>query len=477
MLMRQTILYLPAQMIGPLAQMVAAVVWTYWLAPDALGAYVLVWAIQEFAGLAALAWWSAFVLRYTKTLTDRARLDGMEWAVQIAAALFQAAFAALAVRFFLDIEPTLHFIAAAIAFTLTRNIGSHFADRARAHFEITAFSVIQIVGSGVGLVFGLLAVNYIGPTPEALLWAYTVAQVLALGLALPLMRLKPVPPRLDAKLLAQAWRYGAPLVVASLLVWVGSQAIRFIVQLEFDVAAVGYVTVGWWLGLRLTSFAAMLVTGASFTIAVQKIHELGARGALPQFATNSALLLAILVPSVAGVIVLNESLVETLVASAYVPVTVDILPMAVAAGAIRAFKNHGSDQVFLLFERTTLNIWSTVLEASAIIVCCWIGLHFGGIQGAVAGCLVAAIIGELFSFIVANRLFGFYLRLADIAKIAIATAAMTSVLVFLPLAHSLSGMLVEVAAGVFVYGVTMAAMFPDGARAAFDKVRSRLARA
>ena len=40
MLLRQTILYLPAQIIGPLAQMAATIVWTYWLQPEALGAYV-----------------------------------------------------------------------------------------------------------------------------------------------------------------------------------------------------------------------------------------------------------------------------------------------------------------------------------------------------------------------------------------------------------------------------------------------------
>lgn len=479
MLLRQTILYLPAQIIGPLAQMIATIVWTYWLEPEALGAYALVWAIQELAGLAILAWWSSYMLRYASghgEEGDRARLDGMEWAVQIIAAVAQTVFATAAVWFILDIEPTIHFAAAAVAFTLTRNIASHFADRARAHFEITAYSIIQITGSLFGFLIGLAAVAWIAPTPEALLWSYAAAQAAGLALAAPLMRLELRRPRFDPAILAAAWRYGAPLFVASVLVWVGSHAIRFIVQHDLGVEAVGFVIVGWWLGLRLTTFASMLVTGASFTIAVERIREVGPKAALPQFATNSALLLAILAPSLAGVIVLNTSLVEVLVAAQYAPMTMQILPLAVAAGAIRAFKNHGSDQCFLLFERTTLNIWSTVVEASATVICCIVGLHMNGMVGAAAGCLVAAVIAEIFSFVVANRLFGYYLRILDITRIAIATAAMIGVLELLPLAHSLTGLLIEVAIGAVSYGAALALMFPEGVRAFAGKLQARLAR-
>jgi O-antigen/teichoic acid export membrane protein len=205
----------------------------------------------------------------------------MEWAVQSLAALAQTLFAVAAVWTVLDIQPTLEFTLAAVAFTLTRNIASHFADRARAHFEITAYSIIQITGSLFGFLIGLAAVAYIAPTPQALLWSYAAAQAAGLLLALPLMRVGIRLPRFDRVILAAAWRYGAPLFIASVLVWVGSHSIRFIVQADLGVEAVGYVTVGWWLGLRLTAFASMLVTGASFSIAVEKIRQVGPHAASP----------------------------------------------------------------------------------------------------------------------------------------------------------------------------------------------------
>ncbi|MCC6919904.1 MAG: polysaccharide biosynthesis C-terminal domain-containing protein [Alphaproteobacteria bacterium] len=471
MLLRQTLLFLPAQIFGPLSQMIAAIVWTYWLSPEDLGTYAIVWSIQELAGLAALYWWSSFVLRYATALAgERARLDASDFAVQSAAALVQSALALGALALVLGRAPGWNLAAATLAFTLTRNVTSHFADRARARFETIPYTLLQAVGSLLGLAIGLAAVATLAPTAEALLWSYTLAQLAGLAVALPLMRLAWARPHLDAAHLRAAWRYGAPLLVASVLAWVGSHAIRFVVEAEAGMEAVGYLTVGWWLGLRLTMFASLLVTGAAFSVAVERIREVGHRAALPQFATNGALLLGILVPSVAGVWLLGRSLATGLVAAAYVPATIEILPWAVAAGAIRAFKNHGTDQCFLLFERTTLNIWSTAFEAVATVLCCWIGLRLGGITGAAAGCAVAAVLCTALSFTVANRLFGYHLRLGDLARIAAATTAMALILAVLPAPQGLTGLLAEIAVGALTYGLAIAALFPAPARLLLGKL-------
>jgi len=477
MLLRQTLLFLPAQIFGPLSQMVAAIVWTYWLGPEELGTYAIVWSIQELVGLAALYWWSSFVLRYATTLAgERARLDASDLAVQVAAALVQSALALGALALVLGHAPSGNLAAATLAFTLTRNATSHFADRARARFETIPYTLLQAVGSLLGLVLGLAAVAHVAPTAEALLWSYTLAQLVGLAVALPLMRLTWARPQLHAAHLRAAWRYGAPLLVASVFAWVGSHAIRFVVEAGAGMEAVGYLTVGWWLGLRLTMFASLLVTGASFSVAVERIREVGHRAALPQFATNGALLLGILAPSVAGVWLLGRSLAANLVAAEYVTATIEILPWAVAAGAIRAFKNHGTDQCFLLFERTTINIWSTAFEAIATVVCCWIGLRLGGIHGAAAGCAVAAVLCTALSFAVANRLFGYHLRLGDLARIAAATLVMSVVLVALPAPQALAGLLAEIAVGALAYGVVVAALFPAPARLLLGKAGLSAAR-
>lgn len=433
--------------------------------------------MQDFA---ALYWWSSYVLRYTTSLDDRTNLgigdlDATDLAVQLAAALVQALLALGALWLVLGMAPQGHLTAATLAFTLTRNLSSHCADRARSRFQAVPYTLLQSVGAVLGLILGVAGVATVAATPEVLLWAYTAAQLIGLAVALPLMRLSWARPQLHRALLQGAWRYGAPLLLASVFAWVGSHAIRFIVEADLDIAAVGYLTVGWWLGLRVTMVVSMLVTGASFSVAVERIREVGHRAALPQLATNGALLLAILVPSVAGVAMLTEGIATVLVAAPYVPATIAILPLAVAAGAVRAFKNHGSDQCFLLFERTTINIWSTAFEAVATIVCCWIGLRLGGIEGAVQGCLAAALLSTGASFAIANRLFGYRLRWADLARIALATAAMAALLTLLPAATTLPALALSVVAGAMLYGLILAALYPQAAQFILSKRARRSA--
>jgi O-antigen/teichoic acid export membrane protein len=367
-------------------------------------------------------------------------------------------------------------VLATIAFTLTRNLGTHFALRAQSRFETLAFTLLQATGPTVGLAFGLIALSSIAATPVVLLWSYTAAQLLGLAVALPLMRFQLRTPQIDWRTFEKAWAYGAPLLLAAVLAWISIQGIRFIVEYEQGQAAVGLVTVGWWLGLRLTAFSALLVTGASFNVAVERMRETDGEGALAQFAANGALLLAVLVPSVVGAFLLNTDIVNALVAEPYREITIAILPMAILAGALHAFHDHGADQPFLLFARTNLMALSTGLEAVLTVLMCWAGLRIAGVYGAVAGCTIAAAIATVFSFALARMLFGYYLRWADIGRIAIATAVMAIAQSLMPDASSWSRLVIEIGASAAVYFVVMAFLYPALSRQALDALRARLSR-
>jgi O-antigen/teichoic acid export membrane protein len=478
-LFRQTVLYLPAQVVGPFSQMAAAFIWTHWMTPEALGAYAIIIAVQELTYLLVLSWWSSYVQRFVTThdgADESLRLDQMEASIQLFAGLAQTVIvvAALAVAF--DYMISSELVIATIAFTLTRNLTTHFAWRARARFETIAFTLLQAMGPTLGLGFGLVAVSMIAATPAMLLWSYAAAQVLGLVISLPLMRFDIRAPQIDWRLFERAWAYGAPLLVAAVLAWVSVQGIRFIVEYEQGAAAVGLVTVGWWLGLRLTAFSALLVTGASFNVVVERVRETGDESALPQFATNGALLLAILAPSVIGAFLLNKEIVLALVAAPYREITTAILPLSILAGALHAFRDHGTDQPFLVFARTKLAALSTGLEAVLTVVMCWAGLRLDGVYGAVAGCAVAAAIAMVFSFALARTLFGYYLRWADVARVAIATAVMALAQSVMPEASSLTRLVIEIGACAAVYFAAIGVLYPALSRQVADTLRARLVR-
>ena len=64
MLLRQTILYLPAQIVGPLAQFLSVILWTYFLSPQEMGTFALITAAQELAYTAIVFWFTLYTVRY-----------------------------------------------------------------------------------------------------------------------------------------------------------------------------------------------------------------------------------------------------------------------------------------------------------------------------------------------------------------------------------------------------------------------------
>src|SRR5665213_2619396 len=97
-LIRHTLLYLPAQLIGPVAQFAAAVVWTHWMSPDVYGVLTFMFAAQELAFVMSLSWWSQYTLRYFGALRSEQTKPyrETEGPVLAATAFVQAALASAA---------------------------------------------------------------------------------------------------------------------------------------------------------------------------------------------------------------------------------------------------------------------------------------------------------------------------------------------------------------------------------------------
>jgi O-antigen/teichoic acid export membrane protein len=462
MLIARTLRTMPGQVAGPLAQMAAAVAFTHWLSPDELGVYALAWAAQELAYFGVLSWWSAYVQRFAQSHADgaaRTRLNAAETAVHLIAAVLQTAIACIAIMVVFDQMPDPAFMAALAAFTVTRNMGMHFGGRARAEGSDLAFSIIQIVGPLGGLTLGILAVATISPTAEMLLLAYSAAQVLSLMLGLPFMRFAPARPRIEPAMLKASWVYGAPLILAGLLEWGASQGVRVIVQLDMGPVEVGLMTTAWWLGLRISAFVSLLVTGATFYAAIARLESQGQKAAQDQLADNGALMLGLLAPATVGATLLAVPFAELLVAEPYQAITASLLPLALLAGSMKAYREHGPEQAFLVFRRTTASIWTALTEMALTVIGCAIGLTFGGLYGAILGCALASTASAAFSYVLAARLVGYFVRLADIASFAFATAAMACVVVALPQPHDVAGLALSVIAGAAAYGVVCLAFW------------------
>ena len=309
MLLRNTLLYLPAQIVGPLAQLIAMIVWTHVVDEPTLGVITLITATHELLQIAFLAWWSQYALRFLGRYEDEgdlARFYRTENAVLLGSIVIQSAIVVAILFIVIAPDADARLVAATVAYVITRTLNLYLADRARVRHQISVYSVQIIVGPTAGFVIGLFLIKLINPSAEWPLIGYAIAQLAAALIVLPKIGCGRGLWPLDREIINHAARYGIPLIIGGALGWVGLNASRFVVNDMLGVAAAGLFAVGYGLGQRAATFAAMLVTAAAYPIAVKSMERYGAKIAMRQLADNSALLIAILAP-IDGSVLIEQS--------------------------------------------------------------------------------------------------------------------------------------------------------------------------
>jgi len=488
-LLRHTLAYLPAQLVGPLAQFAAALVLTHALGAADYGVTLLVFALQELAFLVCLSWWSTFVLRYGTSLgagdgpASRSS-DGPALALartESALLLATAGAQALGVVLVLALStPGLGWavLAAAAAYTVSRSLLSFLAERARREAAIGAYSWVQIAAplGGLGLTFGLMASS--GASPAGVLWAFALAQaVVGAGVARHLGLLL-APAWQAPALLRAALAFGGPVVLANALSWLAGNSIRFVVQQGAGAVALGWLSVAWGLATRLAGVAGMLVAAAAYPLAVRAMQAGDAVGAKRQLAANAVLVLAVLAPTGAGGAVLAGLFVHTVVAPEYQAMTVQLLPWALAGAVVRNARLHGWDQLYLLCEATRAMLWMDLLEAVVMTAAAALGLWWQGVLGAVVATTVAAVLVAAADGWVLRRLFGLQVHWGASARVLLAAGLMAAGLqaglaLGLWATPGPRALAWAVATGLLLYALALAALFPGQGRWLWQQVRTR----
>ena len=461
MLLRNTLLYLPAQIVGPLAQLVAMIVWTHVVDEPTLGVITLVTATHELLQIAFLAWWSQYALRFLGRYQDdhdAARFYRTENAVILGSIIIQSGLVVAILFLVIAPEANAALVVATVAYVITRTLNLYIGERARVRHQIAIYSIQVTVGPALGFVIGLVMIELIDRSAAWPLAGYALAQFAAAIVVLPRIGSGRGLWPLDREIINHALRYGIPLIVGGALGWVGLNASRFVVNQMLGVAAAGLFAVGYGLGQRAATFAAMLVTAAAFPLAVKSMERHGSKVAMRQLADNSALLIAILTPCITGIFMLRVEIVHLLIAPTFQQVTLAVLPLSVLAGSIRSLRAHFVDQTFLLHNRTGLLAVVATIDASVTVTLSLIFVHYWGLAGAAGATVVSALIAAVASFTIAFSRFGLTLPIEHIVRLAVTNAIMAALLNILPEASSLITFSAHIVAGAATY-VSVLALF------------------
>jgi len=466
-MLKQTLLYLPAQLFGPLAMFVAAVVWTHMLDAETYGAVSLVLAAQELVYMLTIAWWSLYALRYRGAVEEerRAKLVATDNAVVFAGAALQV-IVAMPLLGALGVEQTPALAAASTVLFVTRSLLTHYSEIARSEQAIGTYTIAQLAGPLAGTLASFAGVKLFGGTTTAALVGIAGAQTI--GLVWAMVRLKvDLHLRLpDRDVLRDAVAYGLPVIFVGLLGWVSTNGIRTLVERMAGAEALGLVSVGWGLGQRVSSVAAMLLTAAAFPIAVKRFESGDEEGALHQLSLNGSMLFGLLAPTCVGVTLVADRLVTAMIAEPYRVATIAVLPLAVLAGAIRNQRLHNFDQVFLLNAVTTRFIPVNIIEAIGTTAGTMIGIEMGHdmvsvLVGATAGALFGTTLGAVITARIAISTYRMRPQWGAWTRILVACGAMAAVLLPIPWGTGTIALIVEIVVGMVVYGAALVALFPE----------------
>ncbi len=473
MLLKNTLLYLPAQVIGPFSQLIAMIVWTHLVDEPTLGVITLVTATHELLQIVFLAWWSQYALRFLGRYHDNndvARFYRTENTVLLGSCLLQSMIVLIVLFRVIAPDADSGLALATIAYVATRTLNLYFGERARARHQIGVYTIQQVVGPLFGFLIGLVLIKTVGRSAEWPLAGYAIAQLAAAVIVLPWIGCGRGLWPLDREIVNHALRYGLPLIIGGALGWIGLNASRFVVNEAMGVAAAGLFAVGYGLGQRAATFAAMLVTAAAFPLAVKSMERHGSKVAMQQLADNSALLIAILAPSITGIFMLRHEIVQLTIAIPFQEVTLAILPLSMLAGSIRSLRAHFVDQTFLLHNRTGLLAIVAAVDATATLALSFAFVHRWGLTGGAMATVVAAMVAAGVSLAIALSKFDLRLPLEHLVPITAATAAMATVLKLLPVAPSLPVVSLHIALGIATY---LATLSPFYARFIFRQFRLR----
>lgn len=461
-LARSTLLYLPAQIFGPMLLFGATVIWTHLLDPASFGVVTFVVAAQELTALLGLTWWSIFVVRFQGRFADaeRVRFRAMDARVVACSAAVQAVTAAPALML-IGVTPRAGILIATTAFLATRTALGHYCEWARAENRIGIYTIAQLGAPFLGSGLSILAVLAFGSEPSVALAAMAMGQAIALAAAMKGLRAWPRLGTFDAELFASARRYGLPLLASGILSWAAVNGIRVLVEAKQGIVEVGLFSAGWGLGQRLAVVLAMLCTAAAFPLAVQRLEAGDRNGALRQVSANSALMIGLLAPALAGVVLLSRPLVEVLIAEQFRNATILILPIAMATSAARMLRIHIGDQTGLLLERTASMTVFNLLDAVLALSGAAVGVYHAGVVGAAAGCLAGTLVATAASIVFTIRELGLPAPTAGVLKVLGATSAMVVVLLLLPAAKAPTWLVGQITIGASIYGVAIVLGFPS----------------
>lgn len=462
MLFKQTLLFLPAQLLPALCQFVQLIAWSHLAPPEVIGVVTLFTSIQEFLNIAFITFWNQYTTRYSmkhaETAEGALRLRHASTAVILVSLTLQISVAIVTFALTIDKHMSLGMGIALAGLVGGRALNLFQGERARAKQDVVGYSVAVMSGPVLGFLIGLVLLWKFGGSSILIFAGFAVAQMAGVVFGIARDRSWIGLGRPDLGLIRHALEYGLPIIVSSVLAWVSQNASRIAVSYFFGLAAAGVYSLGMGLGYRASLVSAMMVNAAAFPIAVRLANAGDMEGAQKQIAANGALLFGVLAASIAGLALLSGDVLTILVSRKIDGPVQAVMLWSLLAGSFICIRQYFLNQFFLLAGRTRPIATISLVEAIVAAALALAAVPFWGATGGAIALAATSGTSMAVTYIVSAQA-GRRVEWGALTRIAIATAVMAAAVLATPPAHTILQLLVRIAVGGIAYTGTLAILF------------------
>ena len=233
---------------------------------------------------------------------------------------------------------------------------------------------------------------------------------------------------IDPVMLKRLAQYGVPLSLTVAMAVVISSSDRFLISWYMGEAAAGLYSVATDFTMQSLTLLMMVVNLAMYPLAVRAWEEQGREAAQDQMRSNASLLMAVGLPSVAGICVLSPGIAQCFFGERFRESAVDIMPLIAIGAFLAGLKAYHFDAAFQFVHRTIYQVWIVLFVAIVNIVLNVIAIPTWGINGAAGATLLAYVVSIALTAWLGRRHLALPFPLKASTQVVLACGVMAAVL-------------------------------------------------
>lgn len=338
-------------------------------------------------------------------------------------------------------------------------IGAQFelvCEHARARLEPWQYMGMQLIRSFIFITLGAGLVRF------GLGWWGPLAGV-AVGMLLPVVYAlhrdwRGLQLAVDRKAFLLVCQYGLPLSLTVALAIVISTSDRFLIAWILGKDAAGLYSVAVDFTSQTITVLMMVIYLAVFPLAVRAWEEHGREAAQEQMRHNASLLLAVGLPAMAGMTVLAPGIAQCFLGKSFQSAASHVLPLVALGTFLSGLKACHFDTAFQFVNRTIIQVWIVLAAAVVNIALNLVAIRHFGINGAACASVLAYVLAIVLTAVVGRRYFELPMPSRPLLQTLAAAGAMALALYPFRTHVSRAALVVQIAAGMGVYGAVLFAL-------------------